>query len=99
MNGNGGVSFRQIRIEEEIKQWAQLCSLAFSSKPNPPSIDYFLQHYYADPFASISLVFVAIETSSQEIIGSVRLFDRSLFVRRSEQSRTCPTRAFGIGMP
>ncbi len=71
--------FRSLKLDE-LDQWYHFCATSFSHKPNPPSPLYFRQHYECDPYADVQLIYVAVQYSTNSIVGSVRLFPREIYV-------------------
>ena len=71
--------FRSLKLDE-LDQWYNFCASSFSHKPNPPSSLYFRQHYECDPYADVQFIYVAVQYSTNSIVGSVRLFPREIYV-------------------
>lgn len=82
--------FRSLKMDE-LEQWYTFCAACFSHKPNPPTASYFRQHYECDPYADVQLIYVAVQYSTNTIIGSVRLFPREIYVD------SCKVHAVGVG--
>lgn len=66
------MDIRELR-EEETERWAAFCSENFEVPA-----DYFLRHFYNDPWADIHGVFTAWENG--ELCGSVRVLTRELYL-------------------
>lgn len=62
-----------------LNRWAELCAGCFIDKTNPPSVQYFLNHYYIDDSISknnMKGIFVAIDNLTGNMISSVRVYHR-----------------------
>jgi predicted GNAT family N-acyltransferase len=65
----------------EIRQWTEFCASVFAyKKPNAPEASYFANHYYHDPNGRHrpEFVRVAICETTQKIVASVRIFERTI---------------------
>lgn len=69
---------------DELHIWAELCEKAFSEKPNPPQATHFSQHFVFDPTADVTKVFVVVDPTTNNLIGSVRLYLRRVFFNGHE---------------
>jgi len=87
----------QQREEEEekklIQRWAEFCASVFSSKPNPPPVSYFSNHYHNDPMKCPQLIRVALlrndsndDKDKYTIVASCRLFLRTISLTSSSTS-------------
>ena len=76
-------TLRGLRDEAEILKWSLFCESVFAyKKPNAPSASYFQRHYFNDthivPGKHTSLVRVAIDDETQQIVSSCRIFVRCI---------------------
>jgi len=84
-------SLRGLRSATEVPEWAAFCARCFSYKAVPPSSEYFRRHFINDPDRRHDLVRVACEVDTGDIVGSVRVFIRTV------SSGGRPHRAAGLG--
>ena len=92
-------TIRGLLNDDEIHQWSKFCESIFAYKSNPPSSSYFERHYYNDPNGpkyGPSLIRVAIDNDTQEIVASCRVFVRDLSKGRNTFGPEV-VRAGGIG--
>jgi hypothetical protein len=59
-----------LKDNSELNNWAKLCESCFSEKINPPSSQYFLDHFNLDDDTSrkIESIFVAKELIDDEMV-------------------------------
>lgn len=69
----GAYELRSLR-QDELEAWYAFCAKQFA----PVSADYFRAHFENDPDRSVENIFVALRDG--EIVSSVRLFTRSVYV-------------------
>ena len=87
-NVEEAIEYRQL-VPDELDAWAELCRVSFSAKQNAPSKKYFLDHVHFDPKSASEQIFVAVLEG--EFIGTVRLFDRTMWNSGNKLS------VFGVG--
>ena len=97
-------TIRGLVNDDEIHKWSKFCESIFAYKLNPPLASYFERHYYNDPNGikyGPSLIRVAIDNDTQEIVASCRVFVRDISKGGEEQrnntNNTNTLRAGGIG--
>jgi GNAT superfamily N-acetyltransferase len=66
--------------KDEIPKWLDLCVLGFSQKKFPPSRAHFANHWDHDPCNIQLPIYVAEHIATKELVASVRLFKRKLYV-------------------
>jgi ribosomal protein S18 acetylase RimI-like enzyme len=77
--------------DRELERWAEHTAECFSSKPNAPTAQYFLNQYYEDPYgdldaSSIRVVIAAseAEASNPEFLASARLVLSNIRVKEED---------------
>ena len=91
-NENGGREIRALRSESELLNWAEHCCACFSSKPRPPSAEYFINHFKNDPWRDLKTIFVLIDIQTNKILSTLRVFTRYIY-----SVSGCPLKMAGIG--
>lgn len=83
--------------EHTVESWAEFCAACFSEKDPPPPASHFHGHFLDDPLADITGIRVAIDLVTNEIIGTARVFDRSLLTGETINGNPVAARTAGIG--
>lgn len=90
-------SFQLTKLSiDRLEEWCKFCQISFSEKSNPPTKEYFLNHFNNDPKSDVDLIFIALNENN-EIIGTVRLFDREIYQFNSISRSNSKIRLAGIG--
>lgn len=75
---------------DELENWTIFCATCFSEKANPPNAQYFMNHFLNDPYSDISLIFVIVKVNissdSNNILSTLRLFKRNIFIKSKKVS-------------
>ncbi len=74
--------FRSI-TEAEVVPWLSLVTAGFAHLDIVRS--YFERHWYSDPDRCVAGTFVAIERSTGDFVGSVRVFIRSIAIKGGQE--------------
>lgn len=79
----GNLTYRALS-DGELDTWSLLCEQAFAEKERPPLASYFRRHFDNDPEASLNLIFVCQDLTTGKLVGSVRIFNRSVYSQTSK---------------
>lgn len=71
-------STRSLHVDD-LDTWAEFCAMCFSKKAKAPSKHHFLDHYTLDPWKLVSNILIVVETSTNEFVSTLRVFNRNYF--------------------
>jgi ribosomal protein S18 acetylase RimI-like enzyme len=76
MNNNNNYYVARSLESQELDDWFNFVTFVFQIPKQ-----YFMNHYYNDPTSTVRSIFVAVDNQTNAIIGSVRVFERYLYLK------------------
>jgi len=74
-----GVQVRALGGEEEVDAWLDFVAACFAFKGVPRR--HFATHFWSDPWRCARMIVVAETTPAPELLATLRIFDRRLYLK------------------